>query len=118
MRTAAAMLALALLSEVAPAQAHFAWLAANDPVNEWLGRQHSSDGSFCCNKADAHLYYGAYTINADGSVTIPLAGGELVTIEPGRVLGYNPLDPNPTATSVWWYRYPQQTFCFALGPLT
>ena len=97
----AAGVALAVLAALfTEAHAHFTWLAANDPINEWLGRQRNSAGNFCCSVADAHLYYGAYTINPDGSVPIPLEGGELVIIDRnGHVSAPQPSAPPPSGPS-------------------
>ncbi len=114
-----AAVALAILSASAPAHAHFMWLAADDPVKLWLGRQHDANGSYCCDGTDAFIYDGPHTINADGSVTIPLPSGELKVIDPYKVLPFNPADPNPTGQAVWWHSDGYgSTYCFALGPLT
>jgi hypothetical protein len=92
---------------------------ANSPNAAWFGRQHNADGSWCCDGADGHLYYGAYAINADGSVTLPLDSGDTLKIDAVKVLPFNPTDPNPMGTAVWWYgSTPAATYCFALGPLT
>lgn len=111
-----ALVALGLL--IPPAQAHLTYLAADDPINLWLGRQYSAEGSWCCNTADAHLYYGGYDINPDGSVTLPLDGGGTVVVPKERVLAYNPRDPNPTGAAVLWYHDIQHVYCLAIGPLT
>jgi hypothetical protein len=124
MRTVASgAVALSILASIVPAQAHFMWLAADDPINEWLGRQYSVEGSFCCSKADAYFYDGGYTINADGSVTIPLDGGGELTIEAGKrvkpkvdAFGHQ-TDPNPTGGAVWWHGPDGSTYCWADGPL-
>jgi hypothetical protein len=97
---------------------------ANSPNAEWFARQHNAQGGYCCSGADAHLYYGAYTINGDGSITMPLEDGTKLTIEPGKVLPFNPADPNPTGTAVLWYNgvltsvESVNLYCIALGPLT
>lgn len=99
-----------------PAQAHFLWLAADDPINLWLGRQHGADGGFCCSVSDAHFYDGPYTLNPDGSISLPL-GGEMRTIPKEKVVG-NLADPNPTGGAVIWYIDPAWIYCFATGALT
>jgi hypothetical protein len=121
MRTVASgAVALSILAWIVPAEAHFMWLAADDPVNAWLGRQHDANGSFCCTSTDAFVYDGAYTINANGSVTLPLPDGSTHTIEAYKVIPYNASkpDPNPTGSAVWWHNEQGHTYCFALGPLT
>lgn len=96
---------------------HFMWLAANDPVNLWLGRQYDAHKSYCCDGSDAFIYDGEYTINGDGSIAVLLPDGSMQTIPPYKVLPYNPEDPNPTGTAVWWHNEEYKTYCFALGPL-
>lgn len=85
---------------------------ANSPLHEWYGQQHNSAGMYCCNEADGHPYYGDYTVNSDGSVTID---GQ--TIESYKVLS----GPNPTGHPVWWYvdtSGGRTTYCFIPGSLT
>lgn len=93
---------------------------ANSPFNAWYSRQHNMQGGFCCSVADAHPYYGAYTLTPEGGVTIIMPSGEEIDIEPGRVLPFTSADPNPTGGAVWWYADGNErlTWCFALGPLT
>ncbi len=91
----------------------------NSPeVSQWFSAQHNSRGGWCCNDADGHRYYGEYTLNADGSVTIHREQGGDIKIEAWKVLS----GPNPTGSAVWWYLNgptgEPSTFCFAPGPLT
>lgn len=96
----------------------------NSPNAEWYGRQYSAVGGYCCTSADGHPYYGDYTLNADGSVTIPAPMGGTITIEASKVLPFNLKDPNPTGAPVLWYLgtltadMTGNIFCFAIGPLT
>lgn len=89
----------------------------------WFSRQHNADGGYCCDGYDGHIYDGAYTINADGSVSIPMQDGSILTMPSGKVLPFNPADPNPTGQAVIWYNGSMASanslsaFCFALGPL-
>lgn len=91
----------------------------NAPNAAWFGRQHNSNGGFCCDGSDAYLYYGAYDINQDGSVSVPMPDGSKLNIEASKVLPYNKDDPNPTGTVVWWHsdQSVEVTYCFALGTL-
>ena len=96
---------------------------ANSPNAAWFGRQHNAAGSWCCNNADGHIYDGDYTLNADGSVTIPSEGGGIINVETWKVLPFNPADPNPTGHAVIWYQGANLSaetyvYCFAIGPLT
>ena len=95
---------------------------ANSPNAAWFASQHNANGNWCCDGADAHLYFGAYAINADGSVTMPMDDGTKITLPAWQVLPFNPVAPNPTGTAVWWYASGEPTlagsYCFALGPLT
>lgn len=79
----------------------------NSPHKTWYETQHNSKGDWCCNEADAHPYFGDYTLNTDGSVTVE---GE--TIPKEQVL----TGTNPTGHAVWW-RLGQRTYCFAPGTL-
>lgn len=89
----------------------------NAPNAAWFANQHNAQGGYCCDGSDAHLFYGNYTMNPDGSVSVRIPDGELL-IQPGNVIPYNPADPNPTGTAVWWYGdTPQKTYCFAIGTL-
>jgi len=92
---------------------------ANSPNAAWFSRQYNSQHGYCCTMADAHLYYGPYDVQADGSVTIPLVNGTKRSVESGKGLEFNPDDPNPTGTAVWWYSSITEagTYCFALGSL-
>jgi len=76
----------------------------------WFKGQHNANGEWCCDHSDGHRYYGSYSVNADGSVTVE---GE--TIPKEKVL----TGPNPTGTAVWWWLTgmdgSRRTYCFALG---
>jgi hypothetical protein len=90
-----------------------------DPkIAEWYRSQHNAQGQWCCNESDGHPYFGGYTINKDGSVTLDLAGGRKHTIPAYMVI----TGPNPTGHAVWWYLETNDgthtDFCFALGTLT
>lgn len=78
---------------------------ASSPHKEWFKSQHNSLGEWCCDNSDGHLYYGDYTINQDGSVTVE---GE--TIPKEKVLR----GPNPTGAAVWW-KLGSRTYCFSVG---
>lgn len=90
----------------------------------WYGRQHNAQGGYCCSAADGHIYDGDYALNADGSVTIPAPMGGTINIETGKVLAFNPADPNPTGHAVIWYtgvlsaETTANIYCFAIGALT
>lgn len=92
--------------------------AKADPnIRQWYRSQHNAQGQWCCDESDGHPYYGAYTINKDGSVTLDLAGGKKHTIPAYMVI----TGPNPTGHAVWWYLATNGThsdFCFAPGTLT
>jgi hypothetical protein len=95
---------------------------ADNPWGKWFASQHNANGNWCCDGADGHIYDGDYSINADGSVTMPDGMGGTFTLPAELVLPYNPTDPNPTGHAVWWYAAGQPnrvgSYCFALGPLT
>ena len=89
---------------------------ADPNIQHWYRSQHNSQGQWCCDNSDGHPYYGAYTINKDGSVTLDLKTGKHV-IPAHMVL----TGPNPTGHAVWWYIATpgnHTDFCFAPGPLT
>lgn len=120
MRKAVMLLALPLFCSVAIAKGTY----PPGPIADWFHSQRSGDGGSCCDQADGHLFYGNYTINADGSVDAasPL-DGQTVHISADEVLN-NPEPPGVDA-AVWWYStmeynmgHPQiaTTYCFHLGP--
>jgi hypothetical protein len=93
--------------------AHAKWRPEyeNNPpeVQKWFSSQHNALGEWCCNEADGHRYYGDYTVNPDGSVTVE---GNVIPKE--RVL----TAPNPTGSAVWWFLEVEggkRTYCFAIG---
>ncbi len=116
---AAALLAVVFASvSTAPVLARWKpqYSKADPEVQAWYKQQHNAQGQWCCDESDGHPYFGAYTMNKDGSVTLDLKGGK-------RMLpAYMVLSgPNPTGHAVWWYLTvgDQHTdFCFAPGTLT
>lgn len=105
-----------------------AMLLAPIPVHAqgdgWWSRQYRSDGGYCCQSSDGHTYWGDYTLNPDGSISMPVEGGGTLTIAAGKVLPFNPTDPNPTGAAALWYRGAlaagdgDNVYCFSIGPLT
>ncbi|HZD90951.1 MAG TPA: hypothetical protein VE224_12690 [Pseudolabrys sp.] len=91
--------------------------AKKDPqIQAWYKSQHNAQGQWCCDKSDGHPYFGTYTMNKDGSVTLDLKQGKR-TLPAYMVLG----GPNPTGHAVWWYldvAGHHTDFCFAPGTLT
>src|SRR4051794_17815289 len=89
---------------------------ANSPQSAWFSRQFNSEHGFCCTMADAHLYNGAYDLEADVSVTIPLPDGSNLSVKREKLLPLNPNDPNPPGKAVWWCTPTPAsgTYCFAL----
>ena len=85
----------------------------NAPHKEWYQSQfvQGPDGQryWCCDMADAEPFYGDYTLNTDGSVTLDNG----VHLPAFRVLTDR---DNPTGHAVWWHTN-QASFCFAPGPL-
>jgi hypothetical protein len=89
---------------------------AGSANHEWFRSQHNSDGQWCCDESDGHLYDGGYTINEDGSVTVDLKG-KPHTIPKNKVL----TGSNPTGSAVWWFLETvdgHYDYCFAPGSLT
>ncbi|MGA7973635.1 MAG: hypothetical protein WCA36_12595 [Pseudolabrys sp.] len=85
-------------------------------IQAWYKSQHNSQGQWCCDESDGHPYFGAYTLNKDGSITLDLKSGKR-TIPAFMVLS----GPNPTGHAVWWYVETgdlHADFCFAPGTLT
>lgn len=86
----------------------------NSPLSEWYSVQHNKVGNFCCDKADAHDFYGSYQLDSDGSVEFA-ANGTHYHLSSDLVLS----GPNPTGHAVWWYAEGKgwhNDYCFALGP--
>lgn len=85
-------------------------------IQAWYKSQHNAQGQWCCDESDGHPYFGAYTLNKDGSVTLDLKSGKR-TIPAYMVLSGR----NPTGHAVWWYLESgdlHTDFCFAPGTLT
>lgn len=107
------LIALALAST-----AHAKWNGdpeqADPAIVKWYGDQHSADGNWCCDNADGHPFYGAYTFNSDGSVEFD-SDGHHYKLPATMVLK----GPNPTGHAVWWWvqRYDGKhiDYCFAPG---
>lgn len=117
MKSTALLLAAALLGAAGPATAGWRPELASQPpeVQAWFKQQHNSRGEWCCDESDGHPFYGDYSINANGSVTVELGGAPHV-IAPDLVLR----GTNPTGHAVWWYRDVSgvhRDYCFAPGPL-
>ncbi len=113
-------LAGVLGSHFSEAAVHARWKAqfANvDPnVQSWFHEQHNAHGEVCCDKSDGHAYFGPYTLNSDGSVSLHLGPGNDRTLPAYMVLK----GPNPTGHAVWWYAQSNIShldYCFAPGPL-
>jgi hypothetical protein len=85
-------------------------------VQAWFKDQHNAQGQWCCDEADGHPFYGTYTINKDGSVSMNTETG------PHQLPAYMVLKgPNPTGHAVWWYTDAggeHRDYCFAPGTLT
>jgi hypothetical protein len=84
-------------------------------VQAWFKQQHNSRGEWCCDESDGHPFFGDYTLNQDGSVTVEM-GGQPHTIAAELVLKGH----NPTGHAVWWYRDSvsgHRDYCFAPGVL-
>lgn len=89
---------------------------ADPKIQTWYKKQHNANGQWCCDEADGHPYYGAYTLNADGSVTLHLKSGDRILPAYMVLTG-----PNPTGHAVWWYvgyAGGHTDFCFAPGTLS
>lgn len=105
---------MAILAIIGEARATWKpkYASADPSVQAWFSAQHNAQGQWCCDKSDGHPYYGAYTLNPDGSVTIGSGKGA------HKLPAYMVLKgPNPTGHAVWWH-LGETDFCFAPGPLT
>jgi len=118
-RSLALAAAFAGLLGALPALAHWKPQYANQPpeVQHWLQAQHNKRGQWCCDKSDGHAFFGTYSLNQDGSVTLHVSKDKTRTIPSYMVLE----GPNPTGHAVWWYAeigdY-HRDYCFAPGSLT
>lgn len=81
------------------------------PHHKWFESQKNSRGQVCCSEADGHPYYGGYTPNADGSVTLHLTSGDRNLPDWMILKG-----PNPTGHAIWWHMG-DMDYCFAPGTL-
>jgi hypothetical protein len=86
---------LVLLCLLIASPAHARWKPqyASSPYAVWYESQRGCGGGKCCHEADAEPYYGSWTFNADGSVT---------------------LDNGARTHAVWWHK-DRVSFCFAPG---
>ena len=83
---------------------------------QWFKSQHNSEGLWCCDKSDGHVYDGNYIFNADGSVTVELDGKPHVLPKHMVLTG-----PNPTGKAIWWFLETAGghiDYCFAPGTLS
>jgi len=107
---------LILLSGAAEARWRAAYRDTPRDLRDWFEHQRNTHGQWCCNESDGHPFYGAYTINADGSVTVQLHNG------PRTLPAYMVLKgSNPTGHAVYWYRdygTVRLDYCFAPGTLS
>lgn len=118
LRSAALLAAVFGIVSTAPVLARWKpqYAKASPEIQAWYKQQHNSEGQWCCDKSDGHPFYGAYTMNKDGSVTLDLKDGRR-TLPKYMVLS----GPNPTGHAVWWYLdvgNNHTDFCFAPGTLT
>jgi hypothetical protein len=79
---------------------------ASSPYATWYESQRGCGGGKCCHEADAEPYYGSWTFNADGSVTLD-NGARIASCSVIR-------GPNPTGHAVWWHK-DRVSYCFAPG---
>lgn len=90
---------------------------AGSPNAEWFKSQHNANGTWCCDEADGHRFYGDYKMNEDGSVTIN-DDGKAYQLPAYMVLKGG----NPTGHAVWWftenYHGERTSYCFAPGTLS
>jgi len=99
------LLFLALLI-ASPVHARWKPQYASSPNRAWYESQRGCGGGKCCNEADAEPYYGSWTFNADGSVTLD-NGARIASCSVIR-------GPNPTGHAVWWHK-DRVSYCFAPG---
>ena len=101
----------------APATARWDATYASQPakVQAWFKQQHNSRGEWCCDESDGHPFYGDYTINSDGSVSVDFDGARHLIAAELVLKG-----KNPTGHAVWWYRNISglhRDYCFSPGTL-
>ena len=106
----------------------------DSPYMAWFAEQYDQHGGWCCNLADGHRYDGNYTMNPDGTVTLPVTLDGIpynIVIEAFKVLdgttsvvgGAVRGGPNPTGHAVVWSSSEQLTidasniYCFSPGNL-
>jgi hypothetical protein len=85
-------------------------------VQRWYKGQRNAQGQWCCDNSDGHPFFGNYTLNKDGSVTLHLASGPRTLPEYMVLKG-----TNPTGHAVWWYLETLEghtDYCFSPGMLT
>src|SRR6185503_487820 len=70
---------------------------ASPEIQAWYGKQHNSRGEWCCNESDGHPFYGDYSINEDGSVSVEFDGAPHLIAAELVLKG-----KNPTGHAVWW----------------
>ena len=107
----------------------------NSAYKAWFDRQYNKHGKECCGLGDGHRYDGAYTLNPDGTVTLPVIfdgvrydivieafkvlDGALLKMPDGSVRG----GPNPTGHAIIWSSSEQlaidasNSYCFSPGNL-
>lgn len=111
----ALILLVAWLLGVAEARWNPSYEQAPPEVQGWF-KQHNGRGEWCCNESDGHPFYGNYSLNEDGSVTL-FYNGTTRTLPAYMVLK----GLNPTGHAVWWYLDIGEThrdYCFAPGTLS
>lgn len=112
------LMALLLFGGGAAARWKPEYAKADPEIRAWYRSQHNAQGQWCCDESDGHPFFGGYTLNKAGSVTLDLAGGRKHTIPAYMVIA----GPNPTGHAVWWFLIDgagnHTDFCFAPGTLT
>jgi hypothetical protein len=96
----------AALLAASPVHAKWKPQYAFSPYAAWYESQRGCGGGKCCHEADAEAYYGSWTFNADGSVTLD-NGARIASCSVIR-------GPNPTGHAVWWHK-DRVNYCFAPG---
>lgn len=115
------MLAIVLTSFVLVISAQARWKPeyanASPAIQTWYSAQHNAQGQWCCDRSDGHAFFGGYSVNSDGSVTLDTEKG------PHRIPSYMVLNtPNPTGHAVWWFLDRSDgthiDYCFAPGSMS